>query len=156
MGASVGNNNSGGFTAEINITPMVDVVLVLLIIFMVIVPVMMRGHDVNVPGESTAGPADMDRPEQIVLYIEEANCPVFDAPEAPGLPAGCVVHLNDEAVEVQGLSDRVSSVYEERTGDDRVLFLNARPSLNYEYVMRILDAARSGTEDLKVGMLAEG
>ena len=78
MGASVGNNNSAGYTSEINITPLVDVVLVLLIIFMVIVPVMMRGHDVNVPGESTAGPADMDRPEQIVLYIEEANCPVFD------------------------------------------------------------------------------
>jgi biopolymer transport protein ExbD len=156
MGANVGNNNSAGYTAEINITPLVDVVLVLLIIFMVIVPVLMRGHDVNVPGESTAGPADRDRPEQIVLYIEEANCPVFDAPDAPGLPAACVVHLNDEAVEVQGLAGRVSAAYENRTGEDRVLFLNARPALNYEYVMRILDAARSEVDDLKIGMLAEG
>ena len=66
------------------------------------------------------------------------------------------MHLNDEAVEVEGIAARVSAAYEQRTGEDRVLFLNARPSLNYEYVMRILDEARSETEDLKVGMLAEG
>ena len=156
MGANVGNNNSAGFTSEINVTPLVDVVLVLLIIFMVIVPVMMRGYDVNVPGETTAAPADMDRPEQIVLYIERSDCPIMDPPDAAGLPAGCVVHLNDDPVEITNLAGAVLETYAGRGGDDRVLFLAANPTLNYEYVMRILDAARSRVDDLKIGMLAEG
>ena len=43
-------NGSGGFQSEINVTPLVDVVLVLLIIFMVIIPLTMRGYDVDIPG----------------------------------------------------------------------------------------------------------
>ena len=131
-------------------------VLVLLIIFMVIVPVMMRGYDVSVPGESRAVPADAERPEQIVLYIERSGCPIMDPPETRGLPAGCVVHLNDNPVVIEQLAAVVSEAYADRSGDDRVLFLTAQPALNYEYVMRILDVARSQVEDVKIGMLVEG
>lgn len=155
MGASVGNKG-GGFTSEINITPLVDVVLVLLIIFMVLVPVMMRGYDVDVPGEAASSPSERERPEQIVLYIEDEDCPIRQAPQAAGLPAGCVVHLNDDAVGVEDLAGAVSASYAGRSGEDRVLFLAAQPALNYEYVMRILDAARSQVEDVKIGMVIEG
>ena len=52
MGMQVGGSN-GGIQSDINVTPLVDVVLVLLIIFIVMVPAMMHGYDVDVPGEAS-------------------------------------------------------------------------------------------------------
>ncbi|NIL99387.1 MAG: hypothetical protein GTN89_00120 [Acidobacteria bacterium] len=155
MGAQT-QDNSGGYASEINITPLVDVVLVLLIIFMIIVPVMMRGYDVNIPGEARSAPPAEERAVQIVLHIEQPNCSIVEPPNGPGLPAGCVVHLNDTPVTAQGLATQVAEVYAHRRGDDRVLFLDAEPALNYEYVMRILDAARSQVADLKIGLVTVG
>jgi len=155
MGAQV-NNGGSGYSSEINITPLVDVVLVLLIIFMVIVPVMMRGYDVSIPGEARVAPAAEERAEQIVLHIDGDGCSIVEPPDGPGLPAGCVVHINDTPVSVEGLAAEVAAVYAQRNGDDRVLFLAAQPALNYEYVMRILDTARSQVTDLKIGMLTVG
>jgi len=155
MGAQ-GQDNGGGYASEINITPLVDVVLVLLIIFMIIVPVMMRGYDVSIPGEARVAPVAEERAEQIVLHIEDSSCAIIDPPQSPGLPAGCVVHINDTAVTVEALGGEVATVYAERSGDDRVLFLAAQPALNYEYVMRILDAARSQVTDLKIGLVTVG
>jgi len=146
----------GGYASEINITPLVDVVLVLLIIFMVIVPVMMRGYDVSIPGEARVAPPMEERAEQIVLHIDQAGCSIVEPPDEPGLPVGCVVYINDTPVTVEGLAAAVSAVYTARSGDDRVLFLAVQPALNYEYVMRILDAARSEVADLKIGMVTAG
>lgn len=154
---SAPTQNNGHYAAEINITPLVDVVLVLLIIFMIIVPVMMRGYDVSIPGEAkVAPPADEERAEQIVLHIEDANCAIVEPPQGPGLPGGCVVYINDTPVTVESLAGQVATVYADRNGDDRVLFLAAQPALNYEYVMRILDAARSQVADLKIGLVTVG
>ena len=148
-------NHGGGYASEINITPLVDVVLVLLIIFMVIVPVMMRGYDVSIPGEAQVAPRE-ERAEQIVLHIEDAGCASMEPPAGPGLPTGCVVHINDTPVTVESLATEVAAVFARRSGDDRVLFLAAQPALNYEYVMRILDTARSQVTDLKIGMVTMG
>jgi biopolymer transport protein TolR len=155
MGAQL-NSGGGGYSSEINITPLVDVVLVLLIIFMVIVPVMMRGYDVSIPGEARVAPAAEERAEQIVLHIDDVGCSIVEPPDRPGLPAGCVVRINDTPVSIESLADEVATVYAQREGDDRVLFLAAQPALNYEYVMRILDTARSQVTDLKIGMLTVG
>ena len=91
MGAQ-GQDHGGGYASEINITPLVDVVLVLLIIFMVIVPVMMRGYDVSIPGEARVAPSTEERAKQIVLHIDDAGCAIVEPPDGPGLPAGCVVY----------------------------------------------------------------
>ncbi len=155
MGAPT-HNHGGDYTFEINVTPLVDVVLVLLIIFMVIVPVMMRGYDVSIPGEARVAPSVEERAEQIVLHIDDTGCSIVEPPDGPGLPAGCVVHINDTPVTVESLAAEVAAVYATRSGDDRVLFLAAQPALNYEYVMRILDAARSQVTDLKIGMVTVG
>jgi len=155
MGAQ-SQHNGPGYASEINITPLVDVVLVLLIIFMVIVPVMMRGYDVSIPGEAQVAPPLEERAEQIVLHIEEAGCAIVEPPDGPGLPAGCVVYINDTPVTVQDLAAEIATFYATRSGNDRVLFLAAQPALNYEHVMRILDAARSQVTDLKIGLVTAG
>lgn len=154
MGMNVGGD--GQYTSEINITPLVDVVLVLLIIFMMIVPVMMKGYDVDMPGETIAAERpDEDRPDQVVLRIDLDACPLTDPPSTAGLPTGCTVHLNDDAVAVGDLTERIGDTYAGRKREDRVLFLAANSRLNYEGVMRILDAAKAGTEDLRIGLVTE-
>jgi biopolymer transport protein ExbD len=152
MGMSTGGND--GYASEINITPLVDVVLVLLIIFMVIVPVMLRGYDVDVPGE-VAAPPPGEVPEQIVMTIDIESCPVLEPLEVPGPPADCVVRINQEAVAVPELPQRLAVTYADREGADRTLFLAANDRLNYEGVMRILDVAKSGVDDLRIGIVTE-
>ena len=67
MGAS---GNDGQLQSEINVTPLVDVVLVLLIIFMVIVPLTMRGYDVDIPGPAMTVTEQEESLEQVVLGID--------------------------------------------------------------------------------------
>jgi biopolymer transport protein ExbD len=153
MGMNVGGG--GDYASEINITPLVDVVLVLLIIFMIIVPVMVRGYDVDIPGESAAPPPSKDRVEQVVLTIEPDSCPILGPVDSPGLPTGCTVRVNGDAVRVTDLAGFVAETFDQREGEDRVLFLAADDRLNYEGVMRILDEARSEAPGLRIGVVTE-
>jgi biopolymer transport protein ExbD len=151
----MGGTDTGGFQSEINVTPLVDVVLVLLIIFMVIVPLTLRGYDVDIPGESVPTPPDEPGAEQIVLGIDVSRCPVMEPPVSDGLPENCRVRINDEEVLVTDLANRISEIFATREPTDRVLFLVAQEQLNYEGVMRIVDIAKSGIEDLRIGLVAE-
>lgn len=153
MGAA-GPSGPGGLQSEINVTPLVDVVLVLLILFMVIVPLTLRSYHVEVPGEqNTEAAASEERPPQIVLSIDPATCPATQQPASAGLPQGCQVLVNDEPLPVTSLAERMTEIFTERSPKDRVLFLAAHDQLNYEAVMRIVDAARSDVEDLRIGLM---
>ena len=150
---TMNGNDSGTYNSEINVTPLVDVVLVLLIIFMMIVPLTLRGYDVDIPGQAAVAPPAERHVEQIVLEITVAACPVIEPPETAGLPLDCTVLLNKEAVPVAGLAQRVNEIFAGRAPSDSVLFLAADARLNYEGVMRIVDVARSGVADLRIGLV---
>ncbi len=75
-------DSSSSLQSEINITPLVDVVLVLLIIFMVVVPLLMHGYDVDIP-RSSAGAAQAQE-SRLILSIEPTACHLV----APRLPKG--------------------------------------------------------------------
>jgi len=139
--------------SEINITPLVDVVLVLLIIFMVVVPLMMEGYDVNIPQTSAAATPTQAEDSQLVLSIVPAACPIAGPPVGDGLPSNCRVTLADQKIPASELPQRVANILGARPPDKRVLFLSADDRLNYEGVLRVLDLAKANVEDLKIEFL---
>ena len=155
MGMSTGG--SGGLQSDINVTPLVDVVLVLLIIFMIVIPLTMKGYDVDIPGDAVATAEQVERQsEQIVLGIRAEHCAVIDPMATEGLPADCAVNVNDDRIPVTELTAHVAAIFGERQPEDRVLFLAAQDHLNYEGVMRILDLCKSGVDGLRIGLVVEG
>jgi len=140
--------SSPSVKADINVTPLVDVVLVLLIIFMVVVPLLMHGYDVDIPRTSTG--AAQAQESRLILSIEPTACHILAAPAGEGLPADCRVTLGDQKIPAGELPARVAAIMADRPTEKRVLFLAADDRLNYEGVLRILDLAKSGVENLQV------
>jgi biopolymer transport protein ExbD len=143
-------DSGSSLQSEINITPLVDVVLVLLIIFMVVVPLLMQGYDVNIPKTSANAAPAQAQESRLILSISSASCGIFKPPAGEGLPADCRVFLGDQKIPVADLPARVGEILGSRPTEKRVLFLAADDRLNYEGVLRILDLAKSGVEDLRV------
>jgi len=149
------NSDSGSsLQSEINITPLVDVVLVLLIIFMVVVPLLMQGYDVNIPRASAEVKPAEALDSQLVLKIGPTACPLLAPPAGEGVPADCQVTLNDKQIPAAELSARVAENLSGRPSEEHVLFLAADDRLNYEGVLRLIDLAKSGVEDLKIEFVA--
>jgi biopolymer transport protein TolR len=145
-----GDGQGSELQSEINITPLVDVVLVLLIIFMVVVPLLLKGYDVGIPKASAEmAPAEADA-SQVVLRIGSDTCPVFAPPAEPGLPANCRVSLDERVISTGELPASVAETLAGRPADQRVLFLAADEELNYEAVLRIIDLAKSGVDDVRI------
>ena len=149
--------NTGGsgsdLQSEINITPLVDVVLVLLIIFMVVVPLLMEGYNVDIP-RASADVAAQAEESQLVLSIGPAACPILAPPAGEGVPEDCRVTLGDQKIPAAELPARVAEILGGRPTEKRVLFLAAADEMNYEGVLRIVDLAKSGVEDLKIEFVA--
>jgi biopolymer transport protein ExbD len=142
------NDSSSNLQSEINITPLVDVVLVLLIIFMVVVPLLMQGYDVDIPRTSTG--AAQAQESRLILTIEPTACHILEAPAGGGLPADCRVTLGGQKIPAGELPARVAAIMASQPTEKHVLFLAADDRLNYEGVLRILDLTKSGVEDLQV------
>jgi biopolymer transport protein ExbD len=144
------NNSGSSLQSEINITPLVDVVLVLLIIFMVVVPLLMEGYNVDIPKTASAALPVQTEELQLVLTIAPTDCRVVAPPAGEGLPEDCHVTLADQKIPATELPARVGEILGGLAPEKRVLFLSADDSLNYEGVLRIIDLANSGVEDLKI------
>ena len=123
----------GATLAEINIIPLVDVVLVLLLIFMLTAPMMYRGIDVNLP-RASAKPTAVE--ERMVLTLTKEQ----------GL------YLNDRRLMPTGLEDALRDAFRART--DKTLYLKADAGLSYGAVIETMDRVRrAGIE--RLGMVTE-
>ena len=129
MGAHMGQGR--GNLAEINVTPLVDVMLVLLIIFMITAPMMMRGIDIDLPRATAGADATEDR---ITVSIDAER----------------QVYLNDSRVNVHLLAERLGPL---AAGRQVFVFLRADAAVPYGFVMQVIDQVKSAGVD-QVGLVA--
>jgi biopolymer transport protein TolR len=131
--AGLGAHRIGGTLAEINIIPLVDVTLVLLLIFMLTAPLMYRGIDVNLP-KTSGKPTAVE--ERMVLTLTKEQ----------------TVYLNDKLIPMATLEQQLQSIFKSR--QDKTLYLRADQALQYGFVVETMDRVRrSGIE--KLGMVTE-
>ncbi len=146
----------GGLKADINATPLVDVLLVLLIIFMVITPLSQRGYDLEIPRESQSPIPPPEDVKNVMLSVSDQDC-ALDQPLRGGtLPPTCKVRINNDPVSVTELPKRLDDIFKVRKKSDKILFFAAQEKLNYEGVIQILDIAKNAVgEDLKVAIVKD-
>ncbi len=133
MGMAVGS--SSGPKSEINVTPLVDVVLVLLIIFMVIQPLMQRGYDVSVPPKAEMNTPPPQSSDQLIV----------------SLTARKEIYLNKERVEPGNLAIRLQELLKNR--GNKVVFFSAEDAANYGDAMKVMDIVRNnGAKNIGIVM----
>jgi biopolymer transport protein TolR len=123
--------------AEINVVPLVDVMLVLLIIFMVAAPMMQRGFDVNLPVARRSAPLASER-----LFV---NVPL-------AYRQNRIVYLGDEAIRVDILDERVRQAL--LTKSDREVFLRGDGGVQLQDLMDVMDKLKAAGVE-KVGIVAK-
>jgi len=151
---NVGSGSS--YNSDINVTPMVDVVLVLLIIFMVVTPLTQMGYAIQIPQEQKTRIVDPEQNKQVILAITENDCAITEMLPGGSLPPGCAVRINKERVMIDQLAQQMMTIMQGKRRDEKVIFLASQDKLNYEAVLQILDIARSMAGDgVKVGIVSD-
>jgi len=122
-----------GVRSDMNVTPLIDVLLVLLIIFMVMTPLMMMEHRVEVPRRSEVElPQDVSQDQFVLTFTQDGS-----------------IFLNQKRIERAKLAAALTERFRDRR--EKTIFLNIDPEANYGDAMRIIDVTRNaGLEKLAI------
>ena len=133
--ASVGKR---GVISEMNVVPLIDVVLVLLIIFMVITPLLIGEMDVLVPDKAEVETIEQLPQDQIVLSVQQDRS----------------MYINRDRVSFEELPERLERIFNAKSKDDRIIFFDAADNINYGEAVEVLDIVR-GAGAQKIGIVEE-
>jgi len=138
MGMSAGGDSSG-YTSEINVTPMVDVMLVLLIIFMVVTPMLQAGVTVVIPkGLNPDEDQNINKETSVIVAI----------------PTDGVYYVGRDQVVRERLTEKIKGLMENRKIEDRVVYIKGGNQVNYGSVVDTISAVREAGID-RIGLVTE-
>jgi len=130
---------SGGFTSEINVTPMVDVMLVLLIIFMVVTPMLQSGVSVVMPKTANSEEdANINKETAVVIAI----------------PADGQFYVGKEVITKERLTEKVKAMMENRKIEDRVVYIKGGAMVSYGSIVDTISSIRESGID-RIGLVTE-
>jgi len=131
---SMTTGGGGSYSSDINVTPMIDILLVLLIIFMVIVPTVPKGLDALVP-QPPKNPTNQQPPDRTivvqVIYRPGAATPAYK--------------INETDVAKRDLQARLTEIYANRA--ERVMFVRGDDNVNFSYVAEVIDIGKAASVD---------
>ena len=138
MGMAVGGGNK--YNSEINVTPMVDIMLVLLIIFMVITPLLQSGVSVALPKE-------MNNPEIDPAIIKESSVVV-------AITKDNEYYIGKDKIETVDLVEKIQKQMETKSAEERIVYVKSDVNANYGSVVEVINTVRQAGVD-QIGLVAD-
>lgn len=139
MGMSAGGHEGSKYSADINVTPMVDVMLVLLIIFMVVTPMLQSGVSVAIP-------KSLNPDEDQAINKETAM--------VVAIPENGIYYVGKDPVTKDRLTEKVKGMLENRKLEDRVVYIKGGNLVNYGSIVETISAIREAGVD-RIGLVTD-
>ena len=139
MGMSAGGDDSG-LTSEINVTPMVDIMLVLLIIFMVVTPFLQTGVTVAIP-------RDLRNPEEDPAIIKETSVVI-------SIPEDNQFYLGRDPIPREEIVRRIETMLRDKSADERIVYIKSGVGVSYGNVVELINMIRQAGVD-QIGLVAD-
>ncbi len=128
------------YNSEINVTPMVDVMLVLLIIFMIVTPLLQEGINVNIPRDmiSPVEDGEITKDTSVIISIPDNNN----------------FYIGKDLYPLNALGDKIKRLMENKTPDKRIVYIKSGVEVDYGKVVEAIDTIRKQDID-KIGLVAD-